>query len=299
MTIYKMRQINGSAVKRFRKQLDLSVADLATKANLSEGAIYKIEDGSTKTPTTYTIEQLANALLVQTDDILDTFSFEESSIALNETSTYTEFLAQQKKQLCLNIEEFKQNKNLIIENNTIDFFSLNHSFCVSTFCSIILILIRDNIVLLNDSRSEILANEARLILDKIGNILSHRSSNFILNRITKQENITTLIYFAKTLELNDLIEQNRLSDLLLQIRNSRFKKNMIQIELLLNLYFFVIENWSIFSKDKQSSRDALDTLISICCILNDENVANDDFVILGTTIDCVNNLILVNDLISE
>ena len=122
MTIYKMRQINGSAVKRFRKQLDLSVADLATKANLSEGAIYKIEDGSTKTPTTYTIEQLANALLVQTDDILDTFSFEESSIALNETSTYTEFLAQQKKQLCLNIEEFKQNKNLIIENNTIDFF---------------------------------------------------------------------------------------------------------------------------------------------------------------------------------
>lgn len=123
MTIYKIRQINGSAVKRFRKQLDLSVADLAARANLSKEAIYKIENGSTKTPTTYTIEQIANALLVQTDDILETFSFEERSTVALEPSIYTEFLAQQKKKLCLNIEKFKQSKNLIIENSTLEFLT--------------------------------------------------------------------------------------------------------------------------------------------------------------------------------
>lgn len=299
MTTYKIRQINGSAVKRFRKQLDFSVVDLAEKANLSKEAIYKIENGSTKTPTKYTIEQLADALLVHTDDILDTFSFEEHSTVLEETSTYTEFLAQQKKQLQLNIETFKKSRNLIIENCTLEFLKLKNTFHISQICTVILIIIRDNIMLLNDRQSETLTNEAFLILNKIGNILSHRASNFILNKTTKQEDITNLIYFAKTLELNDLIEKNRLSELLLQIRNSRFKTNSIQIEFVLNLYFFVIENWSVFSKEKQSSRDALDTLIAICCILNDENVANDDFVMLSTTIDCINNLILVNDLITE
>lgn len=145
MTIYKIRQINGSAVKRFRKQLDLSVADLAARANLSKEAIYKIENGSTKTPTTYTIEQIANALLVQTDDILETFSFEERSTVALEPSIYTEFLAQQKKKLCLNIEKFKQSKKLIIENSTLEFLTgkngmraigvkgTNHC-CISCLC---------------------------------------------------------------------------------------------------------------------------------------------------------------------
>ena len=107
MTIYKIRQINGSAVKRFRKQLDLSVADLAARANLSKEAIYKIENGSTKTPTTYTIEQIANALLVQTDDILETFSFEERSTVALEPSIYTEFLAQQKKKALFKYREIQ------------------------------------------------------------------------------------------------------------------------------------------------------------------------------------------------
>ena len=52
----------GQIIKKKRKELDMSVADLAKKANVSRAYIFQLESGESKKPSAETLYNLAVAL---------------------------------------------------------------------------------------------------------------------------------------------------------------------------------------------------------------------------------------------
>jgi len=58
-------------IKRFRKQLNLSQEELARKAGITYSTLIKLESGVNKNPTVKTLRQLASALGVSLDQLLE------------------------------------------------------------------------------------------------------------------------------------------------------------------------------------------------------------------------------------
>jgi transcriptional regulator with XRE-family HTH domain len=58
-------------IKKFRKQLNLSQEELARKAGITYSTLIKLESGVNKNPTVKTLQQLAGALGVSIDQLLE------------------------------------------------------------------------------------------------------------------------------------------------------------------------------------------------------------------------------------
>jgi transcriptional regulator with XRE-family HTH domain len=58
-------------IKKFRKQLTLSQEELARKAGITYSTLIKLESGVNKNPTVKTLQQLAGALEVSLDRLVE------------------------------------------------------------------------------------------------------------------------------------------------------------------------------------------------------------------------------------
>jgi transcriptional regulator with XRE-family HTH domain len=58
-------------IKKFRKRLNLSQEELARKAGITYSTLIKLESGVNKNPTVKTLQQLAGALGVSIDQLLE------------------------------------------------------------------------------------------------------------------------------------------------------------------------------------------------------------------------------------
>ena len=58
-------------IKKFRKQREISQEELARKAGVTYSTLIKLESGSNKNPTVKTLQQIAQALDVSLDDLVN------------------------------------------------------------------------------------------------------------------------------------------------------------------------------------------------------------------------------------
>lgn len=58
-------------IKKFRQQLKLSQEELARKAGITYSTLIKLESGVNKNPTVKTLQQIANALDVSLDHLME------------------------------------------------------------------------------------------------------------------------------------------------------------------------------------------------------------------------------------
>ena len=58
-------------IKKFRTQLGLSQEELARKAGITYSTLIKLESGANKNPTVKTLQQLAGALGVSLDQLVE------------------------------------------------------------------------------------------------------------------------------------------------------------------------------------------------------------------------------------
>jgi transcriptional regulator with XRE-family HTH domain len=58
-------------IKKFRKRLNLSQEELARKAGITYSTLIKLESGVNKNPTVKTLQQLAGALEVSLDQLVE------------------------------------------------------------------------------------------------------------------------------------------------------------------------------------------------------------------------------------
>jgi len=58
-------------IKKFRKQLNLSQEELARKAGITYSTLIKLESGVNKNPTVKTLQQLARALEVSLNQLVE------------------------------------------------------------------------------------------------------------------------------------------------------------------------------------------------------------------------------------
>ena len=61
----------GAVVRRLRRELDLTQAQLARRSGLDQGHISQIESGKRANPTTAVVKRLARALGVSAAELLD------------------------------------------------------------------------------------------------------------------------------------------------------------------------------------------------------------------------------------
>jgi len=78
----KLEVAIGRQVHLFRKQLGLTIADLAEAAGISLGMMSKIENGMTS-PSLTTLQQLSNALGIPISDFFNRFEQEHEAVFVN------------------------------------------------------------------------------------------------------------------------------------------------------------------------------------------------------------------------
>ncbi len=70
MIVCQEKYMLAENIKKFRKQRKLSQEDLAQKAGITYSTLIKLESGVNKNPTVKTLQQIATALDVSLDELM-------------------------------------------------------------------------------------------------------------------------------------------------------------------------------------------------------------------------------------
>lgn len=284
------KKIDGQKLKSYREARNLTQAALADQAGISAQIVSNIECGRAGAigQRYDTISLLASALGISIDeltsvDITINDNHEKDSLAKIVQNSFAShspeaFVAKEirdnDKWIDDLISKFEEKNNATYAYMVDDLlFKKNSS--LTTLCN----KIANQLYVLYVHHPELFTSDvsmyAKLVIYDMGSVLNRQASQIHLtNHLDREMFITFIIQCSRIMLENDKIDRDRLHLITDSIKNGRFNNNYDRAKDLINLYFYVCEEWELL----KNSRNSYELLQHIACILEDPAVEPDDHI---------------------
>lgn len=284
------KKIDGQKLKSYREARNLTQATLAKKAGISAQIVSNIECGRAGAigQRYDTISLLADALEVSVDELTsinitindnhekNTLEkmVQNSSAGHSPEAFVDKEIRKNNKWIDDLISKFEEKNNATYAYMVDDLiFNNNHS--LTTLCNKIV----NQICVIYMHNPELFTTNvrmyAKLVIYDIGSVMDRQIAQIHLtNHLDREILVTFIIQCSKIMLENDKIDKDRLKLITDVIRKGRFKDIYERAKDVMELYFFVCEEWEL----SKNSRNSYELLQHIACILEDPAVEPDDHI---------------------